>query len=157
MDVQLYMSINGTWKEYNPKPAVHSHWTQVWSGSANLNSYRSGYYSATVPSNSYIGKRIAIEVQYGTDTTYTSKIIFGVLGNSSVYSASPSINRGIGWSYFDGTNLRVKTLYAYATSTATRIYVGHLKTLFGSFTGSTIEWSTSHSETLYLRNIWVIE
>ena len=25
MDVQLYLFINGTWQEYNPKPAVHNH------------------------------------------------------------------------------------------------------------------------------------
>ena len=25
MDVQLYMFINGAWKEYNPKPASHTH------------------------------------------------------------------------------------------------------------------------------------
>lgn len=133
-------------------------WTEVWSGSVNLWSYRSSYYSATVPSNSYLGKRIAIEVQYGTGTTYTSKIIFGVLGSNSTTAASTSISRGIGWSYFDGTNLRVKTLYAYtSTSNTTTISVGHLKTLFGSFTGTTIEWSTAHDETLYMRNIWVIE
>ena len=134
-----------------------SNWTQVWSGSVNLNSYRSGWYTATVPSNTYIGKRIAIEVQYGSGTTYTSKIIFGVLGSSSTTAASTSISRGIGWSYFDGTNLRVKTLYAYTpTSNTTTIYVGNLKTLFGSFTGTTINWSTSYSETLYMRKIWVI-
>jgi hypothetical protein len=135
-----------------------SNWTEVWSGSINLNSYRSSYYTTPVPSGSYIGKRIAIEIQYGTGTTYTSKIIFGVLGSSSATTASTSIGRGIGWSYFDGTYLRVKTLYAYTpTSNTSTIYVGHLKTLFGTFTGTTIEWSTSYSETLYMKKIWVIE
>ncbi len=135
-----------------------SNWTQVWSGAINLNSYRSSFYSATVPSNSYIGKRIAIEVQYGSGTTYTSKIIFGVLGSNSATAASTSISRGIGWNYFDGTYLRIKTLFAYtSTSNTSAIYVGHLKTLFGKFSGTTIEWSTSYSETLYMKKIWVIE
>lgn len=135
-----------------------SNWTQVWSGSINLNSYRSSFYSATVPSNTYIGKRIAIEVQYGSGTTYTSKIIFGVLGSSSATGADPSVSKGIGWNYFDGTYLRVKTLFTYtSTSNTSAIYVGNLKTLFGKFTGTTIEWSTSYSETLYMKKIWVIE
>lgn len=133
-------------------------WTEVWSGSINLNSYRGSFYTTPAPAGSYIGKRIAIEVQYGTGTAYTSKIIFGVLGTSSTTSASSAISRGIGWSHFDGTYLRVKTLYAYAsTSYPAAIFVGHLKTLLGTFSGTTIEWSSSHSETLYMKKIWVIE
>lgn len=135
-----------------------SEWTQVWSGAINLNSYTNSYYHAVVPSNSYIGKRIAIEVQSDSGTSNTSKIIFGVLGSSSTTTSSTSISRGIGWNYFDGTNFRVKTLFTYtSTSNTTTIYVGHLKTLFGTFSGTTIDWKTSHSETLYMRKIWVIE
>jgi len=134
-----------------------SSWTQVWSGAVNLNAYTNSFYTVPVPTNTYIGKRIAIEVQYSSGTTYTSKIIFGVLGSSSAYTASTTVSKGIGWNYFDGTYLRIKTLFVYTPAgTRSSIYVGRLKTLFGKFSGTTIEWKTSHSETLYMKKIWVI-
>ena len=159
------VGVQADWNETNSnsyafiknKPSF-AKWTEIWSGAVNLNAYISSFYTVSVPTNTYISKRIAIEVQYSTGTTYTSKIIFGVLGSNPVYTASTSVSKGIGWNYFDGTYLRIKTLFAYTpTGTGSSIYVGHLKSLLGTFTGNTIEWTTSHRETLYMRKIWVIE
>ena len=119
------------------------------------------YRTFTVPSDSYAGKTVAVEIKYGSSssTTYTNKVIYVTLGTNTSTEASKTYPRFITLSEWDGEYLKHISVKAYVSSgTTSSINFGYVKTLIGRFTGSTIDWTTQANDNInvYIGKIWLV-
>jgi len=122
---------------------------------------KTGYITFTVPSDSYAGKTVAVEIKYGSSssTTYTNKVIYVTLGTNTSTEASKTYPRFITLSEWDGEYLKHISVKTYvAAGTTSTINFGHVKTLIGRFTGSTIDWTTQANDNInvYIGKIWLV-
>lgn len=139
-----------------------SDWKQIYTGTSIEALSKTTTTSITVPSNVYAGKTIAVEIRYGSTSanSYTNKIVFVTLGTNSSTTASKTYPRYVSFSEWDGTYLKNISTKCYVTTTSstTSIIFGHLKTLIGSFSGTSIEWTTQDTDSLnvYIGKIWLV-
>lgn len=143
------------------KNAWNNKWKQIYAGTSTALT-ETGFTSISVPSDTYAGKTIAVEIRYGSnsDTTYTNKIVFVTLGTNGTSTASKVYPRYITLSDFDGQFLKnISTKCYVTTGTASSISFGRIRTLIGSFSGTTIEWTTQDTDDInvYIGKIWVLE
>lgn len=136
-------------------------WKEIYAGTSSALS-KTGTTAITVPSDTYYGKTIAVEIKYGsTAATYTNKVVFVTVGTNTSTTSSKTYPRFVSFSEFDGQYLKnISTkCYVTATGTTSSIRFGYLKTLIGSFSGTTIDWTTQDSDSLsvYIGKIWVLE
>lgn len=122
---------------------------------------KTGYVTLTVPSDSYAGKTVAVEIRYGSSsaTTYTNQVVYVTLGTNNTTTASKTYPRFITLSEWDGEYLKHISVKTYvATGTTSTINFGHVKTLIGRFTGSTIDWTTQANDNInvYIGKIWLV-
>lgn len=119
------------------------------------------YRTFTVPSDSYAGKTVAVEIRYGNSsaTTYTNQVVYVTLGTNTSTEASRAYPRFITLSEWDGEYLKHISVKTYvAAGTTSTINFGHVKTLIGRFTGSTIDWTTQANDNInvYIGKIWLV-
>lgn len=99
------------------------------------------------------GDVVALEVCYGSSASgYTHQIVTVAVGSDTTTSASKTHPRMVGISDFDGTYFKAINFKAYLYSGTLRL--GYLRTLVGEFSGSTINWTTDDSITVYVKRIW---
>lgn len=122
---------------------------------------KTGYITFAVPSDSYAGKTVAVEIKYGNSsaTTYTNQVVYVTLGTSTSTVASKAYPRFVTLTDWDGEYLKHISVKIYVNSgTTSAIRIGHVKTLIGRFTGSTIDWTTQANDNInvYIGKIWLV-
>lgn len=137
-------------------------WQEIYAGTSSALS-KNVYTAISVPSHTYAGKTIAVEIRYGSSsaTIYTRRIVFATLGTNSATTSSKNYPRFITFSEWDGEyfkNISIK-VYVSTTSPTSTISFGHIKTLIGHFSGTNIEWTTQETDNInvYIGKIWLVE
>ena len=103
-------------------------------------------------------KILAFEVRNMTGTdSYETHVVFGRVGSNTSTSASATYDRLYSWSVFDGQYFKTHSFKAYVSNSVTnKMTVGFAKHLVGNFSGSTIEWTTNTTTSIYLEKIWLV-
>jgi len=103
-------------------------------------------------------KILAFEVRNMTGTdSYETHVVFGRVGSNTSTSASAAYDRLYSWSVFDGQYFKTHSFKAYVSNSVTnKMTVGFAKHLVGNFSGSTIEWTTNTTTSIYLEKIWLV-
>lgn len=131
-------------------------WTLLYSGSTSLST--SSFSTINLSNSIYYGDVLAIEVRYGsTSTYYNSRIIITAIGSYDYTSTSATYLRKIGITDFDGEYFKNIYFVAYLYS-ATQLRVGYYVFLRGRFTPSsnTIAWSTNDTISVYITRVWKV-
>lgn len=103
-------------------------------------------------------KMLAFEVRITTGTdSYETYVVFARMGSNSTTSVSTTYDRLYSWSTFDGQYFKTHSFKAYVSNATTNtMTVGFIKHLVGNFSGSTINWTTNTTTTIYLEKIWLV-
>lgn len=103
-------------------------------------------------------KILAFEVRITTGIdSYETHVVFGRMGTNSTTSVSASYDRLYSWSTFDGQYFKTHSFKAYVSNSTTNLMtIGFIKHLVGNFSGSTINWTTNTTTTIYLEKIWLV-
>ena len=84
-------------------------------------------------------------------------LLLGRMGSNSTTSVSASYDRLYSWSVFDGQYFKTHSFKAYVSNaTSNKMTIGNIKHLVGNFTGSTINWTTNTTTSIYLEKIWLV-
>ncbi len=104
-------------------------------------------------------KILAFEVRNMTgNDTYETHIVLGRMGRNSTTLTSPTYDRLYSWSVFDGRYFKTHSFKAYVSNLVTnKMSIGNVKHLVGTFSGTSIEWTTNTTTAIYLNKIWLVE
>lgn len=123
--------------------------------SSSLTSVNSGTTSGSVSLTKSIsqGDVLAIELNSTSSASYNPIVltitIQRISTNPNSYNYDYNLESFTSWT---GTELRVNNFSISASGT--NLYFGNKKYIKGSFSGSTIEWTTNQSYTLYVGRVW---
>lgn len=123
---------------------------------ANLDSVGAGTTSGYVVLDKLIspGDTLMIEVSKYSGGTYNPKIVTVTVGTSSSIASTTDADYLNSWSYFNGTNMGIYTFTCWAGgSSSSSLYFGAKRYIQGSFSGTSINWTTS-TYTLYVGRVW---